>query len=250
MFIIVWFVLAILMAIVWLLYKRSRNASVIDVCWSLGIAIAGLGFFVIYGATSVRSLLILILLIAWAARLSAFLYWTRIRKRQHDKRYQQLSQNWRRPDWGFFWNYQLQGVLMVLMALPFIWSTQVVNWHWYDLVAGLLVVGGIVAESIADYQLLCFKASSKSSGVMQQGLWRYSRHPNYFFESCVWLGFAVFALAAPWGWLGLIAPLLLLSIMLGITLPMTEKQSLDSRGDAFRNYQRRTSMFVPWWPKR
>lgn len=249
MVVVVWLGIAALMLLIWLAYLKMGNAAIIDVFWSMGITLAALAFFAIKGHFNQRSLLILLLLIIWASRLSAFLYWTRIRKKHSDQRYQTLSHNWRHPAWGFLLNYQLQGVLMVIMALPFLWSTQILTWHSIDIVGMLLVIAGIVGESIADYQLLCFKQSANRSGVMQQGLWRYSRHPNYFFECVVWFGFAILALPAQRGWLGLVAPLLLLLIMLGITLPMTEKQSLQSKGQAFRDYQRRTSAFIPWWPK-
>lgn len=104
---------------------------------------------------------------------------------------------------------------------------------------------------LADRQLARFRADPANKGkVCQAGLWNYSRHPNYFFEWLVWVGYAVFALGSPWGWLGLIAPALMLHFLLNVTgIPMTEELSLKSKGDAYRAYQRTTSAFVPWFKK-
>ena len=112
----------------------------------------------------------------------------------------------------------------------------------------LLAVSG---EALADAQLAAFQRDPANRGqVCDTGLWRTSRHPNYFFEWLTWVAYALFALASPWGWLGLIGPACILWLLLRVTgLPTTEAQSLRSRGDAYRRYQARTSAFVPWFPK-
>jgi steroid 5-alpha reductase family enzyme len=121
--------------------------------------------------------------------------------------------------------------------------------------SGLLGVAfwatGLLGESLADRQLARFRADPANKGkICQIGLWNYSRHPNYFFEWLVWVGYAVFALGSPWGWLGFIAPALMLHFLLNVTgIPMTEELSLKSKGDAYREYQRTTSAFVPWFKK-
>ena len=85
---------------------------------------------------------------------------------------------------------------------------------------------------------------------MDRGLWRYSRHPNYFFEWLVWIAYAMFALASPWGWISLACPAVMLYFLLRVTgIPATEAQALKSRGDDYREYQRTTSAFVPRRPK-
>ena len=86
---------------------------------------------------------------------------------------------------------------------------------------------------------------------MDRGLWRYTRHPNYFFQTLTWVAYALIAVAAPWGWLAFLAPALILYLVLFVTgVPPAEESSLRSRGDAYRRYQARTSAFVPWPPKR
>jgi steroid 5-alpha reductase family enzyme len=109
----------------------------------------------------------------------------------------------------------------------------------------------IAGESHADAQLNAFKIDPANKGkVCERGLWSASRHPNYFFVWLTWVSFALFALPASWGWLGLVAPAAILYLLLFVTgIPLTEEQSIRSRGDAYRDYQRRVSSFVPWFPR-
>ena len=96
-----------------------------------------------------------------------------------------------------------------------------------------------------------FKADPANKGkTMRYGLWRYSRHPNYFFQWLTWVAYALIALAAPYGWIGLVSPLLILYLILFVTgVKPAEEQALKSRGDDFRRYQRETSVFIPWPPR-
>jgi steroid 5-alpha reductase family enzyme len=104
-------------------------------------------------------------------------------------------------------------------------------------------------EALADRQLESFKRDPQNRGrVCDVGLWRYSRHPNYFFEWLIWLSYALYASTSPAGWAAWIAPALILYFLLRVTgIPATEAQALRSRGDAYRRYQARTSPFVPWF---
>jgi steroid 5-alpha reductase family enzyme len=104
---------------------------------------------------------------------------------------------------------------------------------------------------LADAQLNAFKRRpDKSSPVCDVGLWRYSRHPNYFFEWLIWVAYFLFAAASPWGWLGILSPVAILFLLLKVTgIPMTEEQAVRSKGDAYRRYQKTTSAFVPWFRK-
>jgi len=117
--------------------------------------------------------------------------------------------------------------------------------------AGIWLVA-IFGEAFADGQLNKFKNNPANQGkTFRGGLWKYSRHPNYFCEWLIWVGYAVFALGSPWGWLGLISPALILYFLLSATgIPATEAQALRSRGTDYRAYQRTTSSFVPWFPRK
>jgi steroid 5-alpha reductase family enzyme len=108
-----------------------------------------------------------------------------------------------------------------------------------------------IGESAADFQLMYFKSKPANHGVIcQVGLWKYSRHPNYFFESLIWIAFALFAMGSPYGYVALIAPMLILYFLFRVTgIPATEAQALRSKGESYRRYQQTTSAFVPWFPR-
>jgi steroid 5-alpha reductase family enzyme len=116
----------------------------------------------------------------------------------------------------------------------------------------VLFAVGLSLNVLSDRQLAQWRANPDNAGkTCRAGLWRYSRHPNYFFEWLLWVGWAVIATAAPWGWLGWMTPVLLLVLLFTITgIPPTEEQALRGRGEDYRRYQQETSVFVPWFPKR
>jgi steroid 5-alpha reductase family enzyme len=105
----------------------------------------------------------------------------------------------------------------------------------------------IIGEATADAQLKRFKSKPENKGkVCNVGLWSYSRHPNYFFEWMIWVSYFIFACASPWGWISIVCPAIILLLLFKVTgIPLTEEQSIRSRGDAYREYQRTTSVFVP-----
>jgi steroid 5-alpha reductase family enzyme len=109
----------------------------------------------------------------------------------------------------------------------------------------------LIGEAIADAQLERFKAQPSNRGrTCRIGLWRYSRHPNYFFEWLIWVAYALFALASPYGWIAIACPLVMLYLLFRVTgIPATEAQALRTRGEDYRQYQAATSAFVPWFPK-
>jgi steroid 5-alpha reductase family enzyme len=120
-----------------------------------------------------------------------------------------------------------------------------------EILATGLWAAALAGESTADRQLARFKATPGSNGLTcRDGLWRYSRHPNYFFEWLIWVAYALFALSAPWGPLALASPALMLFLLFRVTgIPATEAQAVRTRGDDYRRYQATTSVFVPWFPK-
>lgn len=200
--------------------------------------------------------LITVMVFVWSIRLALHLG-ARVAAHHPDEdvRYARLRNEWgegaNRRMFGFF---QLRGVWQVVLSLPFALvvlnqQTELGPWH----MAGIAVwIAGILGESTADLQLTAFRSKPRNRGrVCQTGLWSYSRHPNYFFEWLIWIGYALFALSGPWGWLGLIAPILMGHFLVNVTgIPIAEKLSVRSKGDAYREYQRTTSAFIPWLKKR
>lgn len=246
---IAWAVAAALMALLWLWHLRLRNAAVVDVGWAGGLAIAALIAGAIGGGNPVRRWLTAWMMTVWGARLALYLLWTRVIGKPEDSRYAELRRS-HGSAWFFFF-FQAQALLVAWLSWPIAVTTTDANPHLSPLLwIGVAVwVAALVGESVADTQLNAFKANPANRGhTCQGGLWRYSRHPNYFFEWLVWIAYALIALPSPGGTLAVLCPALMLFLLFRVTgIPATEAQAVRSRGDAYREYQRTTSAFVPWF---
>jgi len=248
-----WTGTAIAMALLWLWQRRSGNAAIVDVAWSFATALVGVVFALALGEGT-RRWIIAGLSGLWGLRLGVHL-WQRVAGDRHeDVRYRRMREQWGpRFQAYMFGFYQLQALWAVLFALPMAWAA----WNrsplgWPD-AAGLSIWAiGITGEAVADRQLRIFRASAASSGrVCDQGLWRYSRHPNYFFEWIHWFAYVCFAAGGDGRWLALLGPAVMLWFLLKVTgIPLLEQRLLESRGEAYRQYQRATSAFIPWPPRR
>lgn len=250
------------MTATWLLARRLRNFGVVDVVWSLGFTPLALGALacgeLVAGGPAPweRRAVLAAMATAWSLRLGIHL-WIRVKAHHpaEDVRYARLRAEWgNRADRRMLGFYLLQGVLQVVLALPFLWVglSRSPAGAWLGLgpweVLGLVLwLVGIVGEGIADRQLARFRADpANRGGVCRAGLWNHSRHPNYFFEWLVWVGYAAYASASPWGWLAWASPALMYHFLVNVTgIPMTEELSVKSRGDAYRDYQRTTNAFFP-----
>ena len=242
-------------AALYALARRLDNYGIVDVAWSY--AFAGLaGFYALIGTGwSVRRALIAALAILWSLRLGTHL-WVRVARHHpiEDARYGQLRRDWAgnfAPKmFGFF---QMQAASVVLLGIAFLAAAQnpAPRLHPLEIAGALLWLVALGGESLADAQLAAFKRDPAQRGqVCATGLWRYSRHPNYFFEWLIWVAFFVFALASPWGGAAIIGPAGILYLLLRVTgIPLTEEQAVRSKGEAYRRYQQTTSAFVPWPPK-
>lgn len=246
---------SILMAGVWVIAVRIRNAGIVDIAWALGFAPLALIYRVFGDGEPARQNLITFMVVLWSLRLGLHL-WKRVMGHhpQEDGRYRELRRAVvGHEDRFFFWFFQAQALLLALLSIPCL----LINFDprlrlgfldWIGFLVWLIAIGG---ETLADRQLELFKADSANRGkVCSAGLWSYSRHPNYFFEWLIWVAFFLFVLPAPWGWTTVFAPALMLFFLLRVTgIPYAEQQSLRSKGDAYRAYQRTTSAFIPWFPK-
>jgi steroid 5-alpha reductase family enzyme len=253
MLLVGWLAASALMLLLWLVHLAIRNAGIVDVGWSF--AMGGLAlFYAIAGPGDwIRRLLIGLLGGFWGARLGIYLLKDRVIGRPEDGRYQTIRARWGdRASLYFLPFFLAQAVVAAILSAPFLLAT----FHdapapsvWDIIAVGLWVIAQS-GESLADWQLVRFKADATNRGkTCRAGLWRYSRHPNYFFEWLHWIAYAVFALPAPFGWLGLISPAVMLYLLFRVTgIPATEAQAIRSRGDDYREYQRTTSAFVPWFP--
>jgi len=244
--VIVYLVIFIHMFLVWIWYRLRKNPSVVDVGWASGLTLSGF-VYLLSQEWSSRHYFMGVILLVWGLRLGGYLWYTRIRHGIVDKRYTKLSEDWKiAKPLGFFLNFQLQGVFIFIISLPWYFAALAKTTvpGILDYIAFLLAVFAIFFESLADYQLHQFKKSHHGE-LCQSGLWNYSRHPNYFFEWLTWCAFTLFAFSSPYGWLALISPLTLYLIMTRITGPITEQSSIESKGEVYRHYQKSTPMFFP-----
>ncbi len=242
------------MATLWWWQRRAGDAGIVDVAWGLGVAACALLFSTtVADSHTARRTAICLLVSVWALRLSLFVL-RRLWALPEDGRYTTMKKEWNeQAQRKLFWFYQMQAAASVLFALPMLVAFQNRSaWSGWDSAACVIGIVAIVGESLADWQLWTFRTNPKNQGqVCRSGLWKYSRHPNYFFEWLHWWAYVFFAGFAAWGWLNLAFPLAMLYFILFQTgIPPTEKQALQSRGDAYREYQRTTSAFVPWFPKK
>lgn len=240
----------VLMSITWLIYLRIDRADIVDIAWAFGLATLGLVYAVVAEGWWVRKFLIGGMAAFWGFRLAIHLL-VRIRSHSEDGRYVQLRTEWKTSlPRRFFVFYQYQAILNTILVLPFILSSinPTPSVHVLEVAGVVLWLVALAGESVADVQLKKFKSDPANSGkVCDVGLWKYSRHPNYFFEWLIWVSFFVFASGSAWGWISVLCPLLMLYFLLRVTgIPMTEAQSLRTRGEAYREYQKSTSMFIPW----
>lgn len=253
---VAWGLVATMMALLWWRQQQTRDATPVDVGWSVGLGILALFF---WGTspepTQPRTMLVALMGAVWAFRLGGYLYWTRVRgHREEDGRYQTLRRNWGdRAGPYFFVFYQIQALLSLLFALPFLAAMRArSDWSVMDTVGLVIWCIAVAGEATADWQLSRFRTRPESKGkTCRDGLWSWSRHPNYFFEWLHWWSYVAMAWGAPWGGATLLAPGLMLFFLFKVTgIPATEAQAVLSRGDDYREYQRTTSVFVPWPPKR
>jgi len=238
--------------IVFVIALMRADNSIMDIAWGLGFILIALYTLFLNGEYNALQVTVTAMVIIWGGRLSMHIY-LRNRKKTEDFRYR----NWR-ENWGdtfvlrsYLQVFLLQGFLMIVFSVPVI----LLNIRG---TSGFSVSGGIGAavwlfgffwEAVADYQLRRFKTTSDKSGkIMTDGLWKYSRHPNYFGESVVWWGIWIVALSAPWGWVTVVSPALLTFFLLKVSgVPMLEKKYKDN--PAYHKYRQRTNTFIPGPPQ-
>jgi steroid 5-alpha reductase family enzyme len=247
---------AVIMFGLWWLGVRNHNFSYVDIGWSANFAVLATLYAVLAPGHAPRRLLIAGMFAAHGVRLGWHLA-KRIIGEPEEGRYVQLRKDWGRRgnlNLKFLGFFEFQAVLNAFFTLPLliVCFNRAPQFHSLEITGAALFLIGLIGESVADAQLAAFKRNpANKGGVCDAGLWRYSRHPNYFFEWFIWIAYAVFALASPYGWIALAMPVLMLHFLINVTgLKITEEQALRSKGERYRRYQARTSGFIPWFPKR
>lgn len=248
---LVWVLAMSMMAWGWRWQLHYHNAGIVDVLWASGLAGAALLIALLARGDVWHRAVTGALGAMWGWRLATHL-WRRVKNESEDGRYRYLRAHWQNSQLKFFGFFQLQALLVVLFSAPFLAAACNVQPHTPWLIAGIAIwLIAVTGEAIADRQLAAFRAVPAYRGkTCQRGLWRYSRHPNYFFEWLHWFAYVALAMGSPLAWLAWSGPVLMYVFLRWISgIPFTEAQALRSRGEEYRRYQQRTPMLFPWFPK-
>lgn len=243
--------MAVLALAAWAVATVRRNVGLVDIFWSLFLLLAALVYFLSNPDPGARALLTLALVGAWSLRLAGYLA-ARNWNAPEDHRYRAIRA---RNEPGFAWKslylvFGLQAVLAWLVAAPLAAAISAPGpLGAFDVAGAVIVVFGIAWETVGDAQLARFKADPANAGqVMDRGLWRYSRHPNYFGEFCVWWGFYAIALGTG-AWWTVVSPLLMSVLLLRVSGVTLLEKDIGERRPAYRDYVARTNAFFPGSPK-
>jgi steroid 5-alpha reductase family enzyme len=259
--------IAIVASLIWIivtgvffLAQVLEDNSVMDIFYGpIFFAVAFL-FIVITETTSVLPAIITACMGLWAIRLGGRIFMKNFGKPE-DARYAKWRREWTaRGRWYFFVRSYLQisllqGFIILLVLMPFIVSTTTTLISpSFAILGGIVFLLGLTLETTADWQLDRFiarkRAGTETATLMTQGVFKYSRRPNYFGESLIWWGLALMVLPLPFGWLGLISPLVITYVLTRITGPMLEKQFLERHPEEYRQYMATTNFFIPGPPKK
>ncbi len=247
-------IIFICITLLWLLSLRLRDASIADIFWGSGFAICAWSYFLLIpGEAHPRQWLICALVTIWALRLSAYIFW-RNRGKPEDYRYQQ----WREengPQWwwrSYLKVFLLQGTLLWIIAAP-LYAAQsnpsAPALGWIDLGGLLIWLVGFYFEAAGDWQLSKFKANPENRGkLFTEGVWRYTRHPNYFGDAAQWWGFYLIAVAAGGAWT-IFSPLLMTYLLLKVSGVAMLERGMKKNKPGYADYIRRTNAFFPWFPR-
>lgn len=244
-----------LMAGLWALQLRLRNASLADVGWSAGLFAVVLWYAGQASGELERKILVAVMAGIYSGRLGTYILFDRVVGRPEDPRYRRLRERWGASAGRYMFGYfQLQALAVVAFSLPFLVLIQHPRppFGLIELVGLTVWIVAVSGEAMADWQLARFRAKPWNCGrVCRDGLWSVSRHPNYFFEWVHWWSYVIMAAGAP-GWpLTWIGPVAMGVALVKVTgIPLAEAQALASRGDEYRRYQETTSAFIPWFPSK
>ncbi|MGA7098527.1 MAG: DUF1295 domain-containing protein [Acidimicrobiia bacterium] len=243
--------IAALMVVVWVISIFIRDASIVDMVWGLGFVVSAWVTYLGAGEGSVRGLLLTILVSLWGLRLSGYLIWRNLGKPE-DYRYQEMRRQSGDQFWlvSLFRVFLLQGVLMWAISVPVtITQRATADLFWLDYVGLAIWLVGLFFEAVGDFQLASFKAHPDSKGkVMDRGLWRYTRHPNYFGDFVVWWGHYSLALAGG-AWWTVFSPLVMSILLLRVSGVAMLEKTIGERRPEYAEYVRRTNAFFPGLPR-
>ncbi|OPZ77515.1 MAG: 3-oxo-5-alpha-steroid 4-dehydrogenase [Actinobacteria bacterium ADurb.Bin444] len=247
-------VLFVYVTALWVASLISRDAGIVDSFWGLGLVVSAVVFFIFSGGFETRKILVLVLVAVWGLRLSFYIF-RRSFARPEDPRYQSMRAERGTSFWwvSYFQVFVLQGITMWIVSVCLVAAQngsaaeRLTGWDF----AGIVIwLAGFLFESVSDGQLARFKRNPENQGrVLDRGLWRYTRHPNYFGEVLVWWGYYLLAVAAG-GWWTFFSPIVMTVLILRVSgVTRLEKRQAQTKPD-YQDYVESTSVFVPWRSKR
>ncbi len=245
---------AALMVGVWVGSLAVRDASIVDRFWGLGFVLVAAVAFVVTDSASVRKTLVLALVTLWGVRLSVYITWRNWGEGE-DYRYREMREKRGRlfPLVSLVTVFLLQALLLWLVVAPVVyvqWSAGPAALGWLDVLGVVLFGTGFFFETVGDWQMARFKADPANKGkVLDTGLWRYTRHPNYFGDAVIWWAFFAFAVAAG-GWWTFYGPLLMTFLLMKVSGVALLEKNLEKTKPQYREYVERTSSFFPWPPSK
>jgi steroid 5-alpha reductase family enzyme len=243
-----------LMTLLWFLSLALKNSSIVDIFWGTGfVIVTWITFLLTPQGYITRKLLLSLLVTIWGLRLSLYILWRNWGKPE-DFRYQV----WRKEAGAAWWwrslfkVFFLQGVLLWIIAAPLVaaqFSAHPSHLVWLDYLAVLLWLYGFFFEAVGDWQLARFKANPSNKGkLLATGVWRYSRHPNYFGDATQWWAYYLFALAAG-GWWTIFSPILMTTLLLRVSGVTLLEKTLKEEKPGYKEYAETTPEFIPWFPR-
>jgi steroid 5-alpha reductase family enzyme len=238
----------------WILSLVLKNSSIIDIFWGSGfVIVAWIAFALTAEEFSARKLLLNTLVSIWGIRLSLHIL-VRNWGKPEDFRYQTWRKEAGRGWWwrSYFKVFLLQGIIMWLVSTPLV-ATQAAQFQngliWLDFIAVLVWLIGFFFEAVGDWQLTRFKADPANKGkILQTGVWRYTRHPNYFGDSAQWWAYYLFVLSSG-GWWAIFSPVLMTFLLVRVSGVALLEKSMKSDKPGYKEYIERTSAFIPWFPR-
>jgi steroid 5-alpha reductase family enzyme len=241
--------------VMWLIHLLLKNATVVDIGWGLGFILLSLVYIGHGQGFNLRDTICFLMVLLWGLRIVLYLLKRISSENVEDKRYRKIRENFGPMAWlKFLMIFEFQAGLELIIGIPFI----IVSLNpspglsWVEILGAVIFAVALIGETLADEQLHAFKRNPVNKGkTCDAGLWQYSRHPNYFFEWLVWMGFFIFAMGSRMGWVAMISPLVMYYLLMYVSgVPLAEEQSLLSRGEEYKKYQAQTSVFFPMFKRR
>ncbi|HAN77080.1 MAG TPA: hypothetical protein DCQ31_04525 [Bacteroidales bacterium] len=244
-----------LMTSLWIASVYLKNVSIVDMFWGVGFVVAAGVYYYFGQGYEPRKLMVTGLVAIWGLRLSVYLAWRNVGKPE-DFRYQEFRRKYGAHRYwyvSFFQTFLLQGVLMWFISAPLLGAQYLqssANLNFFDYLGVVVWLIGFTFEAGGDYQLARFKGNAANKGkVLQTGFWKYTRHPNYFGDSAVWWAFGLFALAAG-SYFTIIGAVLMTALIIKVSGVALLEKSLKTNKPEYAEYIRKTSTFIPWFPKK